>query len=546
MADVVPTGLHFLLPIPVLVWFLMVEQPVAAKSAFYAVVVNDRIPPSPQKGIRPRREPRTGAALAGRGRSCGPFPGPVGDDSRAGGNMSASPSPRCPRDHRGHRDAHPDRHRDAGLVELLPGGTSSSSQGLVGFSSFRTGSAAIGELPRGLFPDGLGRRRLGGQEGLIVRYSRRSFVSLQFRDHGRRDAPDGFPPASPAADRLGRRYRSKTGFVASLLFGCAPRAPLPFLFIYNPTLILYGGFRPRTARVLTACRSSWWRPSRCSFSRPPTRATFLARSRSWESAALFWWRFTLLFVPNFGSPVQPRSRNCGHRLETNWRMPDGAGCGLVVSGSELQAPEDQQTTLVLDSRDPSRSASRDRSLSLPRGGPLLMEEAVPAAFPKCCGLSFLRDSAVFEDPSVSGGGTRNGRGIFYLPADLCWASDPVQRRAKDSPGFLCSAHAQSILASTFPKRPPATGAGRGRLSPLVGRTACLHVRSESAAYSACRMFGGRSSGRASRRGARCAFGKALAEWVEDLCTQGPSAPPCSFTGDLRRDLRAAEVEVDVS
>jgi TRAP-type uncharacterized transport system fused permease subunit len=35
--EVVPTGLHFLLPILVLVWFLMVERQSPAKSAFYAV-----------------------------------------------------------------------------------------------------------------------------------------------------------------------------------------------------------------------------------------------------------------------------------------------------------------------------------------------------------------------------------------------------------------------------------------------------------------------------------------------------------------------------
>ncbi len=39
MGQVVPTGLHFLLPIIVLVWFLMVERQSPAKSAFYAVLV---------------------------------------------------------------------------------------------------------------------------------------------------------------------------------------------------------------------------------------------------------------------------------------------------------------------------------------------------------------------------------------------------------------------------------------------------------------------------------------------------------------------------
>jgi TRAP-type uncharacterized transport system fused permease subunit len=35
---VVPTGLHFLLPILVLVWFLMVERQSPAKSAYFAVI----------------------------------------------------------------------------------------------------------------------------------------------------------------------------------------------------------------------------------------------------------------------------------------------------------------------------------------------------------------------------------------------------------------------------------------------------------------------------------------------------------------------------
>src|SRR5690606_7168098 len=39
MAEVVPTGLHYILPIIVLVWYLMVERQSPAKSAFYAVLV---------------------------------------------------------------------------------------------------------------------------------------------------------------------------------------------------------------------------------------------------------------------------------------------------------------------------------------------------------------------------------------------------------------------------------------------------------------------------------------------------------------------------
>jgi len=38
MGQVFPTGLHYLLPILVLVWFLMIEMQSPAKSAFYAVM----------------------------------------------------------------------------------------------------------------------------------------------------------------------------------------------------------------------------------------------------------------------------------------------------------------------------------------------------------------------------------------------------------------------------------------------------------------------------------------------------------------------------
>ena len=436
MADVVPTGLHFLLPILVLVWFLMVERQSPAKSAFYAVVVMMGILLT-QKAIKTlmRGEAgRLGAALregfsdliegmiAGARNMIG-----IAVATGAAGIIVATVT------------RTPIGTELAGLVELLSAGNLFIMLVLVGVFSLILGLGlpttanyiVVSSLMASVVVS------LGAQEGLIVPLIAAHLFVFYFGIMADVTPPVGL--ASFAAAAVSGGDPIKTGFVA--FFYSLRTVALPFLFIYNPTLILYGVDLGTAAGLLTALQVFVVATIAMLLFAAATQGYFLARSRYWESAALLLVAFTL-FVPNFWvDRVQPPFEELpGTAFETELEEAEtGDRLRLVVSGPNFSTGQIQQTTLVLDV-DETPSAQRLPQTGLfllPEEDRLLMEEPMPATpySEVLRSFDFYGDTPV-EILRVERPADQMAEEIFYLPAILLLGLVILfQRRRQTVPAF---------------------------------------------------------------------------------------------------------------
>ncbi|KKM79171.1 hypothetical protein LCGC14_1352630, partial [marine sediment metagenome] len=278
--DVYATGLHYVLPILVLVWFLMVEQQSPAKSAFYAtslmlfIIVTQK----PLKALF-RSEESFGAAfvdgfrdlydglVAGARNMIG-----IGVATAAAGIIVATVTKT------------PIGTELAALVEQLSGGILLLMLVLVGLFSLILGMGlpttanyiVVSSLMASVVVS------LGAQEGLIVPLIAAHLFVFYFGIMADVTPPVGL--ASFAAAAVSGGDPIKTGFTA--FFYSLRTVALPFLFIYNPTLILYGVDLGTWSGVLQAVFVFVIATFAMLLFAAATQGYFLAKSRIHESAAL--------------------------------------------------------------------------------------------------------------------------------------------------------------------------------------------------------------------------------------------------------------------
>ena len=435
MADVVPTGLHFLLPILVLVWFLMVERQSPAKSAFYAVLVMIAILLT-QKPIKTllRGESTVAAAfregfrdlieglIAGARNMIG-----IAVATGAAGIIVATVT------------RTPIGTELAALVELLSFGQLFIMLVLVGLFSLILGLGlpttanyiVVSSLMASVVVS------LGAQEGLIVPLIAAHLFVFYFGIMADVTPPVGLASFAAAAVSGGDPIR--TGFIA--FFYSMRTIALPFLFIYNPALILYGIDLGTWAGILQAVQVFVVATFAMLLFAAATQGYFLARSRLWESAALLLVAFTL-FVPNFWlDRVQARFEiQPGTEFETVLEAAEpGDRLRFVVAGPDFNSGAMTQTTLVLtvDDTPPDQRLSATGLFLLPEDDRMVMEEPM-------LGTGYaepLRSFDFYSDPPVELVQVEQPRDrlpaeIFYLPALLLLGAVILfQRRRQTQPAF---------------------------------------------------------------------------------------------------------------
>lgn len=435
MAEVVPTGLHYILPIVVLVWYLMVERQSPAKSAFYAVLVMLVILLT-QKPIK--------AMLRGEGNLGAQFR--AGFDDLIEGMIAGS------RNMIGIAVATgaagiivatvtrtPIGTELAGLVELLSGGNLFLMLVLVGVFSLILGLGlpttanyiVVSSLMATVVVS------LGAQEGLIIPLIAAHLFVFYFGIMADVTPPVGL--ASFAAAAVSGGDPIKTGFTA--FFYSLRTVALPFLFIYNPALILYGIDLGTTAGMLMAFKVFVVATIAMLLFAAATQGYFLARSRVWESGALLLVAFTL-FVPNFWlDRLQPAYvAEPGTAFESAvLEAEEGDYLRFVVAGPDFTTGAPRSTTLVLtvDNTPPEGRLAATGLFLMPEADRMLMDEPLPATpFAEALqGFDFYGNDPV-EILSVQSPNDRMPQEVFYLPALLLLGVVILfQRRRQTKPAF---------------------------------------------------------------------------------------------------------------
>jgi TRAP transporter 4TM/12TM fusion protein len=435
MAEVVPTGLHFLLPILVLVWFLMVERQSPAKSAFYAVLMMMLILIT-QKPIKALMRKEGSLVTALRGGFDDLIDGMIAGARNmigiavatgAAGIIVATVT------------RTPIGTELAGLVELLSGGNLFVMLLLVGVFSLILGLGlpttanyiVVSSLMASVVVS------LGAQEGLIVPLIAAHLFVFYFGIMADVTPPVGLASFAAAAVSGGDPIR--TGFTA--FFYSLRTVALPFLFIYNPALILYGIDLGTVAGLLMALKVFVVATIAMLLFAAATQGYFLARSRIWESAGLLLVAFTL-FVPNFWlDRVQPPYEQLpGTALETVLEQAEpGSYFRIVVGGPDFNTGETRQTTLIVDVDDtaPAQRLSATGLFLMPEEERMLMDEPMPATTYSEALRNFdFYGADPVEIVSVERPQDRMPQELFYIPAILLLGVIVLfQRRRQTTPAF---------------------------------------------------------------------------------------------------------------
>ncbi len=436
MREVVPTGLHFLLPIIILVWYLMVERQSPAKSAFYAVAMMLFIITT-QRPLKALLRGQAAAFLAelkagisdlaegliaGARNMIG-----IGVATAAAGIIVGTVT------------RTPIGTELAGLVEYLAFGNLFFMLVLVGLFSLILGLGlpttanyiVVSSLMATVVVS------LGAQEGLIVPLIAAHLFVFYFGIMADVTPPVGL--ASFAAAAVSGGDPIKTGFTA--FFYSLRTVALPFLFIYNPALILYGidlgtwdGLIEAGIVFITATFAMLLFAA-------ATQGYFLAPSRAWETAALLLVAFTL-FVPNFWlNRVQPEFVNLPpvELQQVVEAAPEGEELRLIVSGPDFNTGQITQTTLVLDIDDtaPAQRIDATGLWLMPEEDRMVLDEPMPnTQFSEALvRFDFYGDTPVTV-AELQRRADRMPQEVFYIPALLLLGLIVLfQRRRQTKPAF---------------------------------------------------------------------------------------------------------------
>jgi TRAP-type uncharacterized transport system fused permease subunit len=197
---------------------------------------------------------------------------------------------------------------------------------------------------------------LGAQEGLIVPLIAAHLFVFYFGIMADVTPPVGL--ASFAAAAVSGGDPIKTGFIA--FFYSLRTVALPFLFIYNPTLILYGVDLGTWEGILQAVFVFVTATFAMLLFAAATQGYFFARSRIHESAALLLVAFTL-FVPNVWlDMVQPRFEAIppAEFEQAVAEAEPGDRLRLLVRGPDFRTGDVAETTVVLDIEGEGTAADR--------------------------------------------------------------------------------------------------------------------------------------------------------------------------------------------
>ena len=437
VAEVYATGLHYILPIVVLVWFLMVERQSPAKSAFYAtalmlfIIVTQR----PLKalfrgqGAQMVAEFRGGfddlvdGLIAGARNMIG-----IGVATAAAGIIVAIVTKT------------PIGTELAGLVEQLSGGSLILMLIFVGIFSLILGMGlpttanyiVVSSLMASVVVS------LGAQEGLIVPLIAAHLFVFYFGIMADVTPPVGL--ASFAAAAVSGGDPIKTGFTA--FFYSLRTVALPFLFIFNPTLILYGVDLGTWAGIGQAAFVFVVATFAMLLFAAATQGYFLAPSRLHESAALLLVAFTL-FVPNVWlDMVQPPFRDVPPaRFEQAVEAAhDGDSLRLLIEGPDFNTGDMISTTLVMQIEGEGSAADRiDASglLLFPEGDVVRLDEPMfgTDTAETLSNFDFYADAPV-RLAAVQTATERLPAQIFYIPALLLLGLVILlQRRRQTKPAF---------------------------------------------------------------------------------------------------------------
>jgi hypothetical protein len=328
----------------------------------------------------------------------------------------------------------------AGLVELLSGGHLFIMLLLVGLFSLILGMGlpttanyiVVSSLMAGVVV------QLGAQEGLIVPLVAAHLFVFYFGIMADVTPPVGL--ASFAAAAVSGGDPIKTGFTA--FFYSMRTVALPFLFIYNPTLILYGVDLGTTAGILHAVLVFVVATIAMLLFAAATQGYFLAASRKWESAALLLVAFTL-FVPGFWlDRIQPRFEELEptRLAEAFDQASVGDTIRFVVAGPAFVDGSPSTLTLVhtVTDADPQTGRADAAGLFLlPEGARLFMDEPMFGTDyqTKLQGFDFYSDPRV-EVVSLLHPADRLPKQLFWIPAlALLGVVVMLQRRRQTKPAF---------------------------------------------------------------------------------------------------------------
>jgi len=435
MGEVFPTGLHYLLPIVVLVWFLMVERQSPAKSAFYAVAVmlviiltqkplkawfrSQSLGPAVRLGF----DDFVQGMIAGARNMIG-----IGVATAAAGIIVATVT------------RTPIGTELADLVDTLAAGHLMLMLLLIGVFSLVLGMGlpttanyiVVSSLMASVVVT------LGAQEGLIVPLIAAHLFVFYFGIMADVTPPVGLASFAAAAVSGGDPIR--TGFTA--FFYSLRTVALPFLFIYEPTLILYGIDLGTWVGVGQAvwifCISTF---AMLLFA-AATQGYFLAPSRLWESAALLLVAFTL-FVPRFWldqvqDPFETKPPVTLAQVADD--LEAGDRVRFVVRGPSFTTGDPVDLTLshVVTEQDPESNRLQEQGMMfLPEGERLFLDEPMfnTPYQEKLSGFDFYLDDRV-EVVSVLSPAQRLPKQMFYIPAiGLLLLIIVLQRRRQTKPAF---------------------------------------------------------------------------------------------------------------
>ena len=437
VAEVYATGLHYILPIFVLVWFLMVEQQSPAKSAFYAasLMMFIMLTQKPLKAVFRGQSGELGSEflagihdliaglIAGARNMIG-----IGVATAAAGIIVATVTKT------------PIGTELAGLVEQLSGGILLLMLIFVGVFSLILGMGlpttanyiVVSSLMASVVVS------LAAQEGLIVPLIAAHLFVFYFGIMADVTPPVGL--ASFAAAAVSGGDPIKTGFTA--FFYSLRTVALPFLFIYNPTLILYGVDLGTAQGILQAVLIFVIATIAMLLFAAATQGYFIARSRIHESVALLLVAFTL-FVPSFWlnmlqSPFAVSEPEAFEQVVEN--ADPGDRLRLLIQGPDFNTGEVIETTLVMDIEGDGGAAERiDASglLLFPEEGRVRLDEPMfgTQAAEKLADFDFYADTPV-ELARVEAPRHRLPAELFYIPALLLLALVVMlQRRRQTQPAF---------------------------------------------------------------------------------------------------------------
>ncbi|MXQ09688.1 TRAP transporter fused permease subunit [Alphaproteobacteria bacterium GH1-50] len=437
VGEVYSTGLHYILPILVLVWFLMVEQQSPAKSAFYAtslmlfIIVTQKPLKAMFRGeggsfgetFREGINDLGDGLIAGARNMIG-----IGVATAAAGIIVATVTKT------------PIGTELAGLVEQLSMGYLFLMLIFVGLFSLILGMGlpttanyiVVSSLMASVVVS------LGAQEGLIVPLIAAHLFVFYFGIMADVTPPVGL--ASFAAAAVSGGDPIKTGFTA--FFYSLRTVALPFLFIYNPALILYGVDLGTTSGILYAVFIFCVATFAMLLFAAATQGYFLAKSRIYESAALLLVAFTL-FVPGFWlnqlqSPfvsIPPAQFE-----EAVANAPAGSRLRLQIEGPDFNTGDIATTTLVMDIEGEGTAQERiDASglLLFPDGDEVRLDEPMfgTTTAETLADFDFYADEPV-RLASIEAPRDRLPKEVFYIPALLLLGLViMLQRRRQTKPAF---------------------------------------------------------------------------------------------------------------